>query len=671
MTIASHHQEYKSHNALTIQNSKMVARNVPALPEQQVLASTSGTRVTVRDLFGFMPVRVKQRAIEVDRLGSAKNFDHLVSSIIALLAAWTKAVMVTIRDAGSRRTMSLQSSESASRLAKLLTQADIIEEESLKSWVSLGASAPGISVSGCISLKPVATKRLQFISLGVRPLLNEHSSILYDEVNRVFAESTFGVVEQVDNEDTREKAKKSIDRWPVFYLRIDLGMDSLDNDALLDGSGHNELGMTTDLLRMMAYEFLRKHHYQPRAINAFEELRASRGTGTEERSVKRRRGNKHGAASPSDTRASHQASPFTSWARVKPDTSGRVLEKMPDDKISSISASLAGEGSDGQDENLQAWKPLFTPSGKLVRAPFEDEEPPDEGAGASTQETQEAKTVTWVDPSSKKRTVVDGRTGFMVKASGLRGQMDFSPRALPHLPSRVFKAKEPVIPRIPDMPEGLDSSAHHNCQEVCGVKIGAGGATLKALEGRISKDRLRKAEVIGQVDHKFILANVSSASGSMLVLIDQHAADERCRVEDLMRRYFGESGADTEILEKPLQFELSIREGQLLRRFREHFLHWGVSYDVVENITGKNACSVEVQALPPSIVERCRLEPRLLVELLRMESWRMCDHPGTCEETVQGKDWVARFHRCPEGIQELINSRACRSMFVPRRWVTC
>ena len=611
-----------------------------------------------------MPVRVKQRAVEADGQGSARNFDHLVSSVIALLAAWTKAVTVTIRDAGSRRAISLQSSESASQLANLLTQAGLVEEEGLKSWVSLGASAPGISVSGRISRKPVATKRLQFISFGVKPLLNEQSNTLYDEINRVFAESSFGVVEQADTEDGREKAKKSIDRWPVFYIRINLGTDPLENDAFLDGSGHRELGMITDLLRMMAYEFLRKHDYQPRATNAFDELKLSRGSGTEKRSAKRRRDSKYGAAPRSDLRPPQEASPFASWARVKSDKSSRMLSLAGE---KSTSASLVGEGGDGPGENSQVWKLLFTPSGKLVRAPFEDEKPPDEGVEAPTQETKEAKAVTWVDPSSKKRTVVDGRTGFMVKTPGLRAKLDFSPRALSRLPSRVFRATEPVIPRIPDMPEALDSSIQHNCQDLCGIEIDAGGATLKALEGRISKDRLRKAEVIGQVDHKFILTNVSSDSGSLLVLIDQHAADERCRVEDLMSRYFGESGAETEILERPLRFELSIREGQLLLRFREHFLHWGISYDVGENVTGKNACSVRVHALPPSIVERCRLEPRLLVELLRKESWGICDHPGISKELVQGNDWVARFYRCPEGIQELINSRACRSMCPPRR----
>jgi DNA mismatch repair protein MLH3 len=71
--------------------------------------------------------------------------------------------------------------------------------------------------------------------------------------------------------------------------------------------------------------------------------------------------------------------------------------------------------------------------------------------------------------------------------------------------------------------------------------------------------------------------------------------------------------------------------------------------------------------LPPSILERCRLEPRLLVDLLRKEIWKLygmsSSHSGGWSSVAAGSqyDWVAKFHDCPEGVLDLIHSRACRS----------
>jgi DNA mismatch repair protein MLH3 len=74
---------------------------------------------------------------------------------------------------------------------------------------------------------------------------------------------------------------------------------------------------------------------------------------------------------------------------------------------------------------------------------------------------------------------------------------------------------------------------------------------------------------------------------------------------------------------------------------------------------------VEVETLPVSIVERCRSEPRVLVDLLRKEIWHLhgtgSSGARSALGTGAGEDWVTRFHDCPKGILDLINSRACRS----------
>ncbi len=80
---------------------------------------------------------------------------------------------------------------------------------------------------------------------------------------------------------------------------------------------------------------------------------------------------------------------------------------------------------------------------------------------------------------------------------------------------------------------------------------GHGSLLLHSAFSRFSKDDLRNARVINQVDNKFVLCTVPrvgdqskpgfegnseiAARSNILILVDQHAADERIRVEKYLR----------------------------------------------------------------------------------------------------------------------------------------
>ncbi|KAK3387304.1 hypothetical protein B0H63DRAFT_155489 [Podospora didyma] len=771
MSITSHHHEYRSHNSLTIHNSRVVARNIPALPEQRVLLFASGTRVTVRDIFGSMPVRVKQRGVETERMGSGKNFDELVLQSVALLLAWPGDVSLSIRDAAARRAISLSTSGIAdqvnrlrsadrkilSRTPRLLAQSSLVDREDMDSWVSIGASVPGVTVRGCVSLQPVATKHIQFIALGIQPLPNEpHSNFLHEEVNKVFANSSFGTTEEVDLDDdgvtqkmpgftAKElRPKRGIDRWPMFFLRITLEeeMESLDADELLD-ERHQSLAIITDLLQAMAYEFLKKHHFRPRSISAFERLKSSKSSLSRRSSEPNRTSDsgvpvsrsherpkapsrRSGTTRTSQSTESHgrrafearSASPFASWSRSKAGPSKSTKSK---DVVSHmIRPSLEIDGREFPESEgavpaspqpaFKITNPLFDKSGNLLRKPFDevDLEPAcgtseKQGRPASAEAENTDGVIVWFDPATKIRSYIDSRTGFMVRPGpkdqprsshwnfNLRRRDTRSAPLPPAGENIVFEPTEPTIPRVQQVsgPSGLERNCAHDCHPVDSIQLDlANGRVSKTLPGRISKDNLRRAEVLGQVDRKFIFVKVLTDNKNdvrqhdekryMLVLIDQHAADERCRVENLMRQYFvpdeyeqGRLVAETESLEKPLRFDLSMHEGELLSRFRKHFEHWGIFYttscDGKERSTHyPRVVTVKVQTLPPCILERCRLEPKLLIDLLRKQIWKLRDNPGmasrgpTSSEAGQ-HDWVPRFHDSPEGILEMINSRSCRS----------
>lgn len=135
---------------------------------------------------------------------------------------------------------------------------------------------------------------------------------------------------------------------------------------------------------------------------------------------------------------------------------------------------------------------------------------------------------------------------------------------------------------------------------------------------------MRAATVLGQVDSKFIACILQSG---VLVLVDQHAADERIRVERFLRRLCesyvmrctGEEDAkDGRVqLDEPLPVLLTNREATSLakdQRFSDAFKRWGIEVDAyieedvwAEQHVGKEYVQVWVHTVPEVIADKVRV----------------------------------------------------------------
>lgn len=709
---------------------------------------------------------------------------------------------MSIRENSSRQTLALRTGfQSRTWLndgCRILHQASFCDSLDSSDWVSIGASAPRLSIDGYVCREPVATKRVQFISLGIEPLSNESQyNVLFEEVNRVFADSAFGAIDTESDSDggvqepkmdgftSRElKLKKGVDRWPMFFLKINATSSaddsSLDVEDILDDR-RPTLALVTDLLKATFYEFLKKSHCRPKTVNLSvkdrgghnQENNRPRGKAEEARTrpstmssfVSSPREEPARKAQRLETSASGSESPFDGWSRIK---SGPTLptfkESMqPSSRLQFSSLNSASDREDAQDttkskqskpSTAQPSQPsLYDHNGNLTRKPFDDIDPKqlrgrgliqgatpqrtvDESSTRPPEEPPKDDPIEWINPATKLATLVDPRTGFVLppkpltlsKRSGKQlTQMDTSDRnsvvgasdTTPWVKDLVAKWKNPVfelaerpIPKLPDVSDmlGIDikPGGHHCDHGLSTVNLGScHEASALGLRGRVSKDALRRAELVAQVDSKFILVKVpfnqvqddrtepqTSIASSCLVLIDQHAADERCRVEGLMKDYFARGTTNvggnvweavTEVLPKPLVFELSRQDRDVLCRSQGHFAHWGICYDVevpgasrsLGSKKSKNQeigpkAEVALRSLPPAILERCRTEPRLLSDLIRTEAWKLNDEVGLTQQprprpVLPGgiedgsPAWVSLFHGCPQGIIELINSRSCRS----------
>lgn len=371
--------------------------------------------------------------------------------------------------------------------------------------------------------------------------------------------------------------------------------------------------------------------------------------------------------------------------------------------------------------------------------------------GHTTPATFEAddETIAWINPVTKTKSLVDRRTGLTVpyKRCKVRKDSDgtsdrIAPRKLGRLtiqshskgshkpPSNmvpqespwidgilagwdnpVFQPAETVIPVVSTSSHSIDSAIappHHDGHQCSGLNVSqAIQQSFGGVDGRIFKDALRNAEVISQVDKKFILVKLhmsatnthdqSGNRGSTLVIIDQHAADERIRIENLMselcsaktwrlanQTVLSEPSIFAIPLEKPLTFDISVKEAHLFEKHQTRFAEWGVYYDTTSGSQislgdrrnpVKDFQRITVRILPPGISERCKLDPKLLINLLRTDLWAQEDHgTRTKNQTTTNADpqsqaagtdskhaWLQQIHHCPRGILDLLNSRACRS----------
>ncbi|KAI0970961.1 hypothetical protein F4678DRAFT_108908 [Xylaria arbuscula] len=791
LSITSHHRQYHTHNSIQIHNSTVLARHIPSLPDQRLLSFPNGTRVAVQDLFGSMPVRVKQRSIDAERGIHARHWELLKRDIVALILAWDGRVSVSARELASRWIFSLHNNRAhneesgldlTARVLRILYQTQLSDDNNAEAWVPLKASSGRLSVAGAVSLHPIATKRIQFISIGIRPVSNEHgSNVLYEEINRIFSNSSYGAEEGIENltSDGQErmakdspnrsggftmqelKGRKGVDRWPMFYIKlyIDECKSSTafaDVDALLD-ERYGNLAAIVDILKAVLYEFLRKYHFRPKRIrNTRDDIpRKSARPGSPKRSLSQKSGSR--STSATGTRKSEligdlattqlsircdrssrlrPGSPFDFWSRIKSGsphpTSGSKKINEPStghDRLAPNSSEVLGPGFHRR--NSDSITPLFAPDGRLLRAPFATLDPTIRNidhvhqSSSIENEPSGSNAIRWTNPATKETSMIDPTTGFVLRSPRFAKQeheqanSNCHKRPQSHHTSAfnenqsvwlenllsswnnpIFKTTEPHIPSA-----FSEANSFGNKLQSFGCNTwlqGAPGAG-PPIQGRVTKAALRGAEVVAQVDSKFIFAKVRVDSNahepviqhpraSLLIIIDQHAADERCRVELLMKDYFEPTGkmdindtsatravsmsetsiAYSELLERPLKFDISVRDAAQLEQMAQHFIHWGIHYHIitVPPTMDTSHRRVEVTRLPPSIAERCRLEPRLLIELLRKEMWKLDQHgnhitamrsysPQQGEATTP--HWISRFHGCPEGILDMINSRACRS----------
>ena len=308
LTVTSHHYTHRSHATLILHHSKPAARLVPAPLHHSLTHRSHGTKVTVRNLFSALPVRVKHRTLSRE-LPSVRQKDwHVLRhAVTGVLLAWNAPVSLTIRTSddvqkayfgkgfqikgNSTRYSKVpdQNSFNLDFLCGILVQGEQCEADSWETWSKVSARTPEMTIRAIVSNQPAPSKNCQFISLGNRWMNNDSGfNVLYDEINKVFASSSFGTdeeltIEEMEQLHARKKLRvenggytlkelkgrgKGIDRWPMFYIRIEPRRSTRISQLRSDDDspeGGKALQSVIEILGSMMTRFLSEHHYRVHA----------------------------------------------------------------------------------------------------------------------------------------------------------------------------------------------------------------------------------------------------------------------------------------------------------------------------------------------------------------------------------------------------------------------
>ncbi|KAK0230467.1 hypothetical protein IW262DRAFT_1262967 [Armillaria fumosa] len=215
-------------------------------------------------------------------------------------------------------------------------------------------------------------------------------------------------------------------------------------------------------------------------------------------------------------------------------------------------------------------------------------------------------------------------------------------------------------------------------------------------EHRYRKEDLRNAHVINQVDRKFIVCLINDTGqiegggrpGRALVLIDQHAADERIRVERFLKTlcsgflYSQRGGQDktrmveTRILSPNIPILLTKHEAIQLARnpqVRRTLRYWGFGFCGLDEVGSESEPDsdesgykqIMVETIP-DIVGNKLLVGDELRDLVKgsLSNPDLSGDPAIEDSTPESDEnsfvWLKALRWCPRELMDLINSKACR-----------
>ncbi|KAI9336575.1 hypothetical protein BDR26DRAFT_936009 [Obelidium mucronatum] len=582
-----------------------------------------GTSVVCKDLFFNIPARQSQILKE-----SWDSIRKYLDPIILI----SKAVKITVIDlVTGKRMLSVKAEDSLIKLYGQVNGSQMIENASRVDW-----SWDNYKIEGFMSTAPFPTKTQQYCYVN-KHFLSPIDNPLYAAINSEFARSKFAKQAQSQRKSLSPQKNNILMAYPLFFINITC--EATLYDLTLDAEKKIVMFKDWDavILGVMACtsNFLVRHKLLTNDVNT---------------------------------------------SRLNP----KYFSNERDDESLASSRQV---DSDGDEERNSSWKNKESAS-KIYQPP------PAYFSFLKSVKTGKKRLSEWeesafdvvedsADPILPASLFQGGRPNYAVVTRKLQPRKvrkdESTPNALDHV---IQSWENPVFQQV-DLQAATTATA---------TIMDTEAETLSPGTVSISKSDLSKLTVIGQIDKKFIacwftggtdrernaapheITSSSSSSSSLgLVIIDQHAADERVKLENLFVQTFGSvvsqhSVIDMTELDPPIQIALKRKQRYAIMEYSRIFSQWGIGFvpcednddDGVDNDGDNDNGSklLKIKNLPGSIAVRCIADPSIVKELLLEYLAQFEEASG--RNSIQLEMTRATLG-CPKGIIHLLNSKACRS----------
>ncbi|KAI8904626.1 diacylglycerol acyltransferase-domain-containing protein [Powellomyces hirtus] len=610
---------------LTLQSGKQTLR-------PSSVARRRGTTVTVIDLFYKYPVRRK--------LLMSENCIESVKRVLESIVLSVPHVTCTLHD-------------ESRNIQVLATRKDLSP---------VTHERDGYTLEGFFSTKGFPSKYHQYI------YVNNHymfPNALHVTVNRLIAKSKFGAQNDEDEAfptqsgTSPQKYKYSVkvtDRFPIFLLKLKCPPDT--TDVLLDP---NKNMVEFRFFEDVTTRFLVQHGFENDSMDIDSLLGEASGGESDESAE---------CNTPLMPTVANELPSTGPLAQPLPSPS-QVREHLPSGAEPSETIAMAPALSETTvtraGEEYALWKDPNTKRSHDI-TDVKALNPEVHRYYVLPGETQLSS------DSRQQKKLVDNQKlrGKTIEAasSGVFGKLKFDD-SLRKWKNPVFKRSERSLPQLGTrMGENRVNSFADKASKVFN------GLPAGEVMESISKGMLDTLRVISQVDRKFILCKMDSTNAhdsEVLIMVDQHAADERVGLEVLLEELYrpgdeGESTSSTEPkvdtvrLDPSCRILMSAREAHAATRHSARFSRWGISFKCLEiaaeTESGEQALMkpdlsvrVDVVELPKLIADRCVVDPGVIKDVIRQYVFWL--EEGNIGAGVDGQ--------CPKGILEILHSKACRS----------
>ncbi|KIV95090.1 hypothetical protein PV10_02782 [Exophiala mesophila] len=689
LSIRSRCPHDSGHHRLVLQRGQVMLRRLRIQDDE---FQGYGTNVQVYGLFAHLPVRSRQN---INKYSSPKevqkDFDNLKKLLVRYLLARPRKVNVdfSAQDCSQRfkyhcPTMAPQGDNNVLEdIVSILRQANLAPRLDASSWNVATLRMNQCSIWAAFSLDPSPSKSNQFISLGIVPVdPSLGGKWLYDQVNDMFDKSTYSDAQlslesssaEDDSPQSRGRSGNKIDRWPMFSICIDIQTAESQGRVQpeLLSTRTTSMQLLSQALIQLVSQFLDSHGLKTKPTR--------RNLDWTTKTSPQPQGRLYSPTS--ETPAHRRFHPHLQhWHRVK---SGRHLSQergdhgLPFTKRADFPASpglaVQKQTSNNPEKANEAIGTIpLHPTTHETNHCLSD----DQAAGVDDS------AISWTDPQTNQSTRVCSRTGRTLDSTTTLtttgrdhgGPSTVVPRQRGNKRSRTNYEISTILRQWSNQQGNVESPIQQLTERCVDESTWNSHCGLHASSGsvkQVPRASLSCAEVLGQVDRKFLLA-VTPSRGShgqtagehlSLLVIDQHAADERVKLEKLCHEFFASTPVT---LAKPLVFEVDQIEAELFKNARDYFGVWHICYSVerVDKTLDGTIFNVTTSTLPMSIAERCRAEPGVLIELLRGEVWKEDANydKATSIDSSGSKSgsWISFAAQCPPGILELLKSRSCRT----------